>query len=90
MVVLGRIGVEAGLAAGVFQLFNHPHAGQQIQVAVDRAQTHLWQPTPDELVKLTRRRVRSHRSQLFQNNLPLPRIAVLALAGARKPIATRL
>jgi hypothetical protein len=27
MVVLGRIGVEAGLAAGIFQFFNHPHTG---------------------------------------------------------------
>jgi len=28
--------------------------------------------------------------QLFENDLPLPRIAVLALAGSKKPITTGL
>ena len=50
MIMLGRIGVEAGFAAGMFEFLDQARSGQQIQVAVDRAQADSRQSPPHEFV----------------------------------------
>ncbi|MGA2254754.1 MAG: hypothetical protein ABSG53_08845 [Thermoguttaceae bacterium] len=55
VIVLGRIGVETGLATGVFEFLDQSHPSQQVQVAVYRAQAYFRQSPPDELVDLYHR-----------------------------------
>ncbi len=78
MVVLGRIGIEAGLAAGMLFFLDQAHPRQQVQITVDRAQADPRQPPPDKLVEFHRRRVGSNRLQFLKNHLPLPGFAALA------------
>ncbi len=78
MIVLGRIGIEAGLAAGMLFFLDQAHPCQQIEIAVDRAKTDPRQPPPDELVEFYRRRVGSNRLQFLENHLALPCFAALA------------
>lgn len=82
VVVCGGVGIETSIAPGVLELLNQPHAGQQVKVAVDRAQAQLRQSPPDKFVKLDRRWMGSNGLQFFENNLSLSRIS---MAAARLP-----
>ena len=75
MIVLGRIGIETGIAARVFKFLDQPHPSQQVKVAVNRAQAHLRQSPSDEFMEFDRRRMGCDRLQLLENDLPLPRFA---------------
>ena len=55
VIVLGRIGVVAGLAAGMFEFLDQTHPSQQVQVAVNRTQAHFRQSPPNDLVEFYRR-----------------------------------
>ena len=89
MVVFRRIGVEAGLAAGVFEFLDHSHPSQQVQVAVDRAQAHFRQSSPDKLVEFYRCWVGRNRLQFLENYLPLPRLAAMAFLAPTRQFAGR-
>jgi len=78
MIVFGRIRIETGLAARVLKFLNQSHPSHQIQVAIDRAQTHSRQPRPDEFVEFSGGWVRSNRLQFFENDLPLASFTVLS------------
>ncbi len=93
MVVYGRIGIKAGITAGVFKFLDQTYPSQQVKVAVNRAQTHLRQSPPNAFVELDRGRMRSHRLQFLENDLSLPRSAAMALMeavrrGSRNPKST--
>jgi len=96
VIVLGRIGIKAGIAAGVFEFLDQSHPSQQVKVAVNRAQTHLRQSPPDEVMEFNRRRMGSDSPQFLENDLPLPRLAAMAcleparrVAGCRRLIISR-
>jgi hypothetical protein len=77
VIVLRLIGVEAGLAARVFEFLDQAHPEQQVKVSVDGAQADFRQSRLDELEELHGGRVGSDRLQFLQNHLPLPRFAAL-------------
>ena len=89
VIVFRRIGVEAGLAAGVFQFLDLAHPSQQVQVAVDRAQAYLRQSPPHKLVEFHRRWVGRDRLQFLENDLPLPRLAALAFPRVPRPLGRK-
>lgn len=78
MIVLGRIPVETGIAAGVFEFLDQAHSSEQVKVAVYGAQADIGKSPPDEVVEFHRRRMGSNRLQLLKNNLPLPRLSAMA------------
>jgi hypothetical protein len=56
---------------------------QQLQVAVDGAQTDLGQTATDDLIKPGSSGMRCQFSKLIQDHLPLPGIALESLGGHR-------
>ncbi len=89
MIVFGRIGVKAGLAAGVFEFLDHTHPGEQVKVTVDCAQADSRQSPANELVEFQGSGMGSNRLQFLQNHLPLRRFAAMASLSAVRRRARR-
>ena len=76
MVVLIEIAVESCLGAAKLQFPDNPRLGHPFQVAVHRPQTDFRKPPTHDLVNPRGRGVRGKFPELFQNDLPLPGIAL--------------
>ena len=79
VIVAVDIAVEPGLLAADIEFLDHSRASQQLQVAVDSAQTDLGQAAADDLIQPHGGRVRCELLEFLQDDLPLPGVALGSL-----------
>ena len=70
--MLARIAIKLFLVAGQLHLADEPTFRQNLQVAVDRAETHARQFPLDPFVNVVGGQVRVVAFELIEDELPLP------------------